>query len=299
MNKRVFGTIIHIFFLTFGIQAQKSNTVENAAVHRIYVDFTKNNELEYSFNFVKGSSVHGLSAVFNLDEKMIYRYNGKTPGATIESGTVLRIPLKRERIVFSPPKNMKSIVLLYKVKPKETLFHISRRKMNMETSLLKKINGLVDDQLREGGEIIVGWYIPANQETSKKELDVAVNKKTDKTVARPQEPTSVEPAEDKEENEEEPVVLSRKRVIGYWDKSNETKKGLFVLSDLARPGTKMELYYQMNRTKVMATVIGRIPPATYPEETEIFISPEVAEKLGIFDTRFSVVTQFVAVDEER
>lgn len=169
----------------------------------------------------------------------------------------------------------------------------------METSLLKKINGLADDHLREGGEIIVGWYIPANQETSKKEQDVAVNKKTDKTVARPQEPTSVEPEEDTKEREEEPVLIMRKRVIGYWDKNNSSKKGLFVLSDLARPGTKMELYYQMNRTKVMATVIGRIPPATYPEETEIFISPEVAEKLGIFDTRFSVVTKFVAVDEER
>jgi LysM repeat protein len=171
--------------------------------------------------------------------------------------------------------------------------------MNMDMETLKKMNGLTDDQLREGGEIILGWYVPETTGPVKKEKSIPTKEKKEKTDIRPAKKIPAETTEKIQESEEEPVTLSRKRVIGYWDKSNETKKGLFVLSDLARPGTKMELYYPMNRTKVMATVIGRIPPATYPEETEIFISPEVAEKLGIFDTRFSVVTQFVAIDEER
>jgi LysM repeat protein len=299
MNKRVFGTIIHIFLLTCSIQAQKSKAAQNAPVHRIYVEFGKDHQLEYPFSVVKGSSVYGLAKVFDLDENLIYRYNGKSPGTTIEKGSVLRVPLKRENIVFSPPVYGKSIVLLYKVKPKETLFHISRRKMKMETAILKKINGLADDQLREGGEIILGWYIPATVPTSPRETENPVIQPKDRKNVVPEEVSPAETTENGEGNSEEPVVMARKRVIGYWDKNNQTKKGLFVLSDLAKPGTKMELYYPMNRTRVTATVIGRIPPSTYPEETELFISPEVAQKLGIFDTRFSVVTQFVALDTDR
>ena len=292
MNKLVFGTILQLFFLTCSIQAQKSSTAENAALHRVYVDFTKNNEIEYLFNVVKGSSVYGLAKVFDLDVPKIYRYNGLAPGTSIETGTMLRVPLHRQHIVFSPPAKRKSIVLLYKVKPKETLYHISKRKMNIDTEVLKKMNGLVDDQLREGGEIILGWYVVESKEAVKHKTNVTVKPEKKQDDVR-QVKTNADVKEDAEkEGQEEPVELSRKRVIGYWDKTNETKKGLFVLSDLAKPGTKMELYYPMNRTRVTATVIGRIPPATYPEETEIFISPEVAQKLGIFDTRFSVVTRF-------
>lgn len=295
MNKLVFGTIIHLFFLTCSIQAQKSNTAENAALHRVHVDFSKGNDIEYLFNVVKGSSVYGLAKVFDLDASKIYRYNGLAPGTTIETGTMLRVPLNRQQVVFSPPANRKSIVLLYKVKPKETLYHISKRKMNIDTEVLKKINGLVDNQLREGGEIILGWYVPATKEPVKQINTIPTKTEKNKEDVRPVRTNAEVKEDEKKEEGDEPVVLSRKRVIGYWDKTNETKKGLFILSDLAKPGTKMELYYPMNRTRVTATVIGRIPPSTYPEETEIFISPEVALKLGIFDTRFSVVTQFEAL----
>lgn len=295
MNKLVFGTIIHLFFLTCGIQAQKSSTAENAALHRVYVDFTKGNDIEYIFNVVKGSSVYGLAKVFDLDATKIYRYNGLAPGTSIEAGTILRVPLKRQQIVFSPPAKRKSIVLLYKVKPRETLYHISKRKMNIDTEVLKKMNGLVDNQLREGGEIILGWYVPESKEPVSQKNTIPAKPEKKPEDVRPVKTNTDVKEEGENEEEEETVVLSRKRVIGYWDKTNETKKGLFVLSDLAKPGTKMELYYPMNRTRVTATVIGRIPPSTYPEETEIFISPEVAQKLRIFDTRFSVVTQFEAL----
>src|SRR5690606_35638823 len=86
---------------------------------------------------------------------------------------------------------------------------------------------------------------------------------------------------------------AQKRVIGFWDKSKASTKGLFVLSNLARPGSKIEVYFPMKNTTITAIVLGKIPDETYADDIEIILSPETARRLGIIDARFSVETEFV------
>jgi LysM repeat protein len=300
MNTRIFGTILLIFLVLPGIRAQKNKIGENNGMHRIFVDFKNGTDIFFPFEFVKGSSVYRLSKAFQVEENKIFRYNEMNPGTIIQEGSIIQVPVIRKNIVFSPPKSKKSVVLLYKIKPSETIYHIAKRKMQMETEVLKKMNGLQNDAIREGGELILGWYVLDKPEEIPftKTPDVTKMQENKKPV-KSQESQPVTEVTTVKEAEEDPetIILTKKRVIGFWDKNNEAKTGLFVLSDIAKPGTKIELYYPMNRTQVTATVIGRIPQATYPDEIEIFISPEVARRLGIFDKRFSLETRFVSVSQ--
>lgn len=291
--KQFVGTILMILFISDVLTSQKSSLNFVNEKNRIYVDFKNGTDIFYPVDSDKGISVYQLAKTFQIEEKKIYAYNGLKDKSVIKSGSIIQVPVIRKKVTFKPLKNQRFVVLVYKIKARETLFHIANRKMQMDLEVLKKINGLTDDQVREGGELILGWYpledakedkktgIPAKSNPSPSEKPIAVKKPVEevKTMVN-------------DENKPE-VIIRQKRMIGYWDKNARAKKGLFVLSNVTPVGSKMELTYPMNRNKIVATVVGKIPEGTYADDVEIYLSPEVAAKLGIHDSRFSLDTRFI------
>ncbi|MFZ1703963.1 MAG: LysM peptidoglycan-binding domain-containing protein [Saprospiraceae bacterium] len=297
MNRLLFGTILIIFTFSLSLNGQKSDERVVRPLNQVQVDFRHGVELVYPYNMVKGSSVYNLSKVFDIPTQKIFKYNNLKVDQIINIGDIIDIPLIKNNIVYSPPKGKHFVALTYKVKPKETLYHLAKRKMNMDVDRLKKINGLNSDEIREGGELILGWYVLEKTESKNQtvvyqtpiDLSESINKNS-----KVESPGNIhDPSLENEEETEGLEKLTYKRVIGCWDKNTQAKTGLYVLSNMAKQGSKIKLYFPMNRTSVTATVIGKIPSETYSDETEIFISPQVAQQLGIIDRRFSVETRYI------
>lgn len=292
MKISVFATILSIFLLSSIALAQKNGNPGSSTPQHVVVEFETNNDIFYPFEMVKGSSIYSLAKAFNLSPEKIFQYNRIKSSDNIRTGSIIKIPLSRKQIKTAPPHKQKFIVLTYIVKPGETLYHIAKRKMNTEVNVLQAMNGLQDHQLRQGGEIILGWY-PIGQEEE-------VTHPPKKNVAR--EPVLVKTDIRKEtdhkntdkEDEVETEKMVQRRLIGFWDKSNSSAKGFFVLTNVAKPGTEIDIYFPMQRTTVSATVLGNIPSETYAQDIEIILSPDTAKKLGIIDRRFSIVAHYVA-----
>jgi LysM repeat protein len=299
LNKYIIGTILNILVLNVHLAAQNFEKIKISESQKIFIDAKKPGEIVYPYRFVKGSSVYNLSKAFQVDEKKIFKFNNLKVNSQINENDLIFIPLSSKKIVYTSPKHKKFVVLVYTIKKGETLYHIAKRKMDMPQEVLKKINGLNDDSIREGGELIIGWYVldQAKPEKESTKLYSDHEKKSHKkdTSGKVNYVSTVTKKEIKNtEHSVEDVSkkLVSKKIIGFWDKENQSKKGLFVLSNINKQGSKVELYYPMNKTSVTATVVGKIPAHTYEEEIEVIISPEVAGKLGIFDSRYSVEIRY-------
>lgn len=290
MKISVYATIISIFAVLHQMQAQKIMPGAVTKGHSVSVEFKENGDIYYPFEVVKGSSIYSLSKAFDISTDKIFQYNRLQKNDQIQTGSVLNIPLSRKKITNTPPQKEKFVVLTYRVKPGETIYHLSKRRMNMDVSLFKRMNGLTDDQLREGGEVILGWYVLGDVVT--KPVTTVDKKEIPAKEAAQLVNANVEAGDLAEEEVEK---TARKRVIGFWDKSKASTKGMFVLSDLAKPGSKIEVYFPMNNTTISAVVLAKIPDSTYSKDIEIILSPEAARRLGIIDARFSVETEYVVM----
>ena len=289
MRISIFTTILSIFFLPVVPLTQKIGKLPTTAPQHVVVEFEENGDLYYPFEMVKGSSIYSLSKAFNLSPEKIYQYNRIKSSENIRTGSILKIPLSRKKIKAAPPQRQKFVVLTYIVKPGETLYHLAKRRMGMEVKDLQTMNGLTDQQLRQGGEIILGWYALGNEADMKHDIQNSpVLVKKDVQKENEDKISGSNP-----EAEEEKIV--QRRVIGFWDKSGSSVRGLYVLSNLAKPGSKIDLFFPMKNTRVTATVLGKIPNATYPEDINIILSPDTAKELGIIDRRFSIFTHYVAL----
>ncbi|MBK7525115.1 MAG: LysM peptidoglycan-binding domain-containing protein [Saprospiraceae bacterium] len=296
MNKYIIGTILNILLINVYLSGQKIADSAIGQVQKIYIDVKKPGEIVYPYRFVKGSSIYNLSKAFQMEEKKIYKFNNLKENRQINENELIFIPISENKIVYTTPKNKKFVVLLYTIKKGETLYHIAKRKMAMQPELLKKINGLSDDSIREGGELIIGWYVFDQVKTEKNKIEkpnaegekISHKKDTSGKANYVSTITKNEIKKTKDVSAAPAKKLVSKKVIGFWDKENQSKNGLFVLSNNNKQGSKVEIYYPMNKTSVIATVLGKIPAQTYEEEIEVVISPEVAKKLGIFDSRYSV-----------
>lgn len=79
------------------------------------------------------------------------------------------IPISENKIVYTTPKNKKFVVLLYTIK-RARHCTTSPKENGNATRTSEKINGLSDDSIREGGELIIGWYVFDQVKTEKIKL---------------------------------------------------------------------------------------------------------------------------------
>jgi hypothetical protein len=102
------------------------------------------------------------------------------------------------------------------------------------------------------------------------------------------QPTSADINDDKKDD----VIITKfylSDVIGSFDKNNSSSdQYFFVLHNVARQGSIMDIYNPMMKKHVKAKVIGKIPEGTYSEDIMIIINKSAAKELNILDTRFKV-----------
>lgn len=91
---------------------------------------------------------------------------------------------------------------------------------------------------------------------------------------------------------DKPTVVSSK-VRAQWNTKSKDKVNLFALHATAKPNTYIEIYNPMLDRKVIAKVVGNLPPKAFKKNVELIVSPKVAETLGAKDKKFFVKVRFI------
>ncbi len=73
--------------------------------------------------------------------------------------------------------------------------------------------------------------------------------------------------------------------IAYWDKRGTDYENMMVLHKHAVVNTIIKLKNPVNGQEVFARVVGRIPANAFKKDIEVVISPAVAQKIGVLDSR--------------
>jgi len=239
------------------------------------IDAIQKDQLYTIHQIKKGESIFQIAQKYGKKSQEIALFNGINATAAIQENQLVRIPVAVGEIKYEITDGVK-YKLVYQVKAGETLFGIVRTKFGIDMKLIQSINGQEITALKPGMEILIGYFQP--QISPVREI-----------ADRPND-TSLSGNDNLDEVNMIPVS---EKVIGLWDRQNQSSKGMYVLFNGVPAGEEVEIYFPMRRRTVKAEVIGRVPDGTYAPEVKLFVSPLVARKLGLFDTRFMAEIRYM------
>ncbi|MBI1192884.1 MAG: LysM peptidoglycan-binding domain-containing protein [Bacteroidetes bacterium] len=176
----------------------------------------------------------------------------------------------------------------------ETLYGIARQYPGTTPALLQSWNGLADNNLRSGQNLIVGWAEPKSSE---------VSSMTMKGQSLPAEPSGMEEAGmltsasprdfSASSSSAEPLVRSsaKARGIATWidATSPESENGaLLALHNEAPIGSWIDVRNLMNNRTVRAKVVGRLPQNLDDSRAIVKLSQGAAKQLQAHDPKVLV-----------
>ncbi|MEZ4911416.1 MAG: LysM peptidoglycan-binding domain-containing protein [Saprospiraceae bacterium] len=248
----------------------------------IYVDVRPGNDMYYSHEVAKGTTLYSLAQTFDVNEQSIRIANQLKFKETLGLGEIVEVPLSKDKILLNKPKTA-FLALWYSVKPKETLYSISK-KFHLEIKSILGLNHKKTSELKVGENILLGYIVINN-------LVTEVQKKASET--------SNLANQTKNPNETvvsafNPIKVVSEDIIAGWDKHSDNFSTFIVLHNKAKIGSIMEISYPMMGRKINAKVIGRIPYGPYKKEISMWVSPSTAKALGVLDNRFRVQVSYIS-----
>ncbi len=278
---------------------------EGSEVVGIEVNITKDLQKVYIHKLQPKQTLYQLARTFDLPLVYLARINGIDQNATLSIGSEILIPIKDE-LIKSVKSSTNDVAVIYKVKPRETIFRISRIYFDKQIEELQRLNGLSSLKLDIDQYLQVGWIdlsIAPPKTTHRIEDDIPVKNDdpylfVDTLSVDTISTTMIDSVSNISIVEEKDSVIVKKalpatykRGIAYWNKTSSSTD-LFVMHDSAKPQTEIELYNPLVNKRVIATVVARLPKNAYPSDINLVISPAVARQLGAIDSRFSVEMKY-------
>ncbi len=275
-------TLFLVILITNILPAQNSSNRFFYTGVEIEVDNLPENNVFYSHVYDNSVTIYSLAEVFQVSKDVLFRESNIDPNKPIHAGKIVKVRLDNKRITVTKPRSEKYFVLIYRVKPSETLYSISKKFKN-SVNAIQVLNNKTTSSVQSGEAIKVGYYLPL--------LNTNTTTKTPKKTIEKFEEKNSKTDVDIKNTDPEDVTITKyylSDVIGFYDKTAAESANYFVLFDDARPGSMIDIYNPMVRRHIKAKVIGKIPQNTYNSDVSIIISPSIAKGLGIFDTRFKV-----------
>jgi LysM repeat protein len=244
----------------------------------IIVDLDIDKGLSYSHIVKPKQTMYAISKYFNLDINSLYTENGLTSSDMISPGQELIIPIDLNKI---DTKNKIGVPVVYQVRPKETLYRISKIYFDQEVSELVERNQLSGFNLDVGKKLVVGFLNTKNQNESS---FTSAELENDSIMHIGAIPEFSEVADTNQ------LIKKRysEKSVAIWDKNASDQQSSYVLHKSAKPGTYIEIFNPVVRRKTMAQVVGNLPVGLYPIDVDMVMSPLVAKSLGALDTRIMV-----------
>lgn len=250
---------------------------------QLLVQFDDQNNPYVLVQMTKNLSLYSICKSFKIKESDVYGMNPGLNKVVIRENDWLKIPLS-ELLTYDAENHSANCLskVFYQVKPKETLFEITRSKTKLKLKEIKELNKLEENNLKLGQLIQVGWIIRCQKQ------------ETDKSL-----PSDLSDAIKLPENQSIRQAKSGKflplteasRGVGVCLTSKHMTTDLLALHAKARRNSLIEIHNPITGKTVLAKVVGKIPK-NYPKEVQVVVSREVAKELLIVDSKFFVYLKF-------
>ncbi len=242
------------------------------------------NEQKYLVHTIKpGQTLYSLKKFYGLDFSDIYYSNPGVETNGLKVGQKLRIPIVHKALVYFKNQQFRDtshIPVFYRVKPKETMFRISRVLFRLPADIIKSRNKLSSDALSKNQILHIAWI-------SKQGIPDSLRTYTGL------------PGVLGEENQKNKYRYEAKLAIGkeyytdgsaYWDKDMNlsAKNKLYVMSSIVPQGSVLRIENPLTKRFLYAKVVAPIPNNSYTKGAIVMLTPTVADALGALDTRFYI-----------
>ncbi len=285
------------------------------------IQINEHNQAYYVHTLKQNETLYSLARYFKVPLEDLLIINDFKKEDTIPLGASIIIPIDVEEI-RTPVKSLDDrwVPLYYYVKPKETLYKISKIYFPQKIENLITRNNVSSFALSRGKKLVIGWW--GDDIEAETEVDVAtkikikLRERLKEKTTEPQSQTTDDPIiitsdedldmkldsilsdiVDPEEIQSETIdtigveletEINYKPGIASWDKSGTDRKNLFVMHNDAKPNSIIRLRYPVTGKEITAKVLCPIPENVFEEDIDIVISPAVAIALGALDTRFRI-----------
>lgn len=227
----------------------------------------------------KNQTLYSLARFYGLHLEELYYYNPKLQTKTLSPQEKVRIPIPNRAIIRYRPRDFtpqQYAPIYYVVKKGDTFFSISTKLFKMPMDTIAARNNLTSSVLSINQQLFIGWMsIEGIPEHYRKFKGNPEWKKSQYLRNKYVQGRGV-----KGEQYEQGVA--------FWQKNGDMRSDLYALHRKAPINSVIAVTNPMNRRKVYAKVIGRIPENVYGSDVIVVISPKVADFLGAKDPRFFV-----------
>ena len=268
--------ILLIYFCSIWL----TSIAQKDSLELIYNDQSKRLELEHLV--LPGQTMYAIAQYYDVSIHDIRWANPHISNENKLDYEKISIPISKDQVLYRKPlfvSENKLLPVSYVVKPKDNLFRISRVYFSLPTPLLKKRNGLTNDELDMGQHLHIGWL-----KENVTDIIVLQGSKANVEVLPFQEAFIAQFRADSS------AIVQEKNITV---KDNKGSKGLFVMHRKAKAGTYIEIQNPLVNKKAYARVLATIPKNLYSEEIEMVISNELANKIGVLDNRSFLNTKYL------
>jgi hypothetical protein len=234
----------------------------------------------------KGENLYQLSKKYNVELDKLHQWNAQLLINQISLGTEIIIPLEKDKI-----STKGSMVLLYKIMPKDNLFSIAKRNLGLELDFVRNLNQMEGDHLPVGQNLILG-YLDKNGTAVLEDPAGQYAKPNTQIVDSLVQASDLKLYQDFQKQAESGRLVEE-RGIAFWKKESGIDKGNYVLHRDAPLHSIIEITNPMFNKTVYAKVVGKMPPNTYSHEVKIVITPGLAKELGAIDPRFFTYIKYL------
>lgn len=277
MNKYFVFTILFIIN-NLSIQEQLCIAQESAIINNtdsLIVESATSFSFCLLYKVNKKQTLYQIARKFDISIDSISNYNRELLKDGLKENSILLLPLAKERIVQTVLNNQaKPLPLYYRVKNGENLFHVCKRKLGIPMDVLLKLNPNYTANLKAGDILCIGFYTNASDLREPKDgvqREFGQMTLADLQIVKPLNKFS------------NGVAVYEYDVLGSGR--------LFALHNEAEMDSYIEIQNPVLNRKIIAKVIGRIPPI-YEKDIQLVVSAEAARLLGSIDKRFFVSIRY-------
>ncbi len=301
-------TILVLIFMSSFLFAQYT-AMSGDGVENIQALIDEHDKPYFGIIIEKGNTLYSISRKYHISMDVLREYNNLQETTNISIGQEIRIPLA-ELMTYEDPGShgisaSSTFPVYYTVLPGNTFFRISRIFFPQSQEVMIERNSLTSHDLQPGQQLLVGWILTGEKAIA---TVLVMHSEDSRRVQNPEPIPQIAITESSKDTmsiyirneiyvpvEEKPVEklkLTQRREVAIWDKQSGDQQNMFALHKEASPNSVIEIYNPLLRRTTYATVIGKIPANTYPEDVSLIISPKVAKSLGALDSRFMVEVKY-------
>lgn len=257
--------------------AQTSSVTYLTAQDTVFLSINNEGEKLVEHQMMPRQTLYSLARFYGLSVEELYLYNPGLKEQSVTVGQVVLVPVPN--IAIKRYKDQDFVTkehapVYYRVRKGDTMFRISKVFFRMPADTIKRRNGLLSDDLKEGQALFMGWMHISGVPDAWRQ---GAGSELDRGSAALYQIFKREAQGKKEVNEQGKA---------FWQKSSHEDSNLYALHRDAPINSVIQVINPMNQVVAFVKVIGRIPDTVYEREVIVVLSPMAAKQLGAQDTRF-------------